>query len=125
MCFEYDAFVKNNKLVVNVQRAFRLHFSVGRRGADPNGKTIMRWVDSFRTTGIANNKKPTSLKLTVTTPENTERVRAAVLQSPRRSMRKQAQALQIFRSSIRRIVSRELKFHPYKQNCRYYTSENL
>lgn len=40
--------------------------------------------------------------------------KAAVLQRSRRSVRKQAQALQINRSSFRRIVKRELNFHPYK-----------
>ncbi|CAI6353807.1 unnamed protein product [Macrosiphum euphorbiae] len=74
----------------------------------------MRWVTAFRTTGIITKKKPPGPVRTVTTPENTERVRAAVLQSPRRSVRKQAQALQINRSSVRRIVKRELNFHPYK-----------
>ena len=58
----------------------------------------MRWVDSFRTTGTVNKKKKTTgPKRIITTAENTERARAAVLQSPRRSMRKQAQALQISR----------------------------
>ncbi|KAL4107251.1 hypothetical protein QTP88_017631 [Uroleucon formosanum] len=74
----------------------------------------MRWVTAFRTKGIITKKKPPGPVRTVTTPENTERVRAAVLQSPRRSVRKQAQALQINRSSVRRIVKRELNFHPYK-----------
>jgi hypothetical protein len=42
------------------------------------------------------------------------KVRATVFQSSRRSVSKQAQALQMNRSSIRRIVKRELNFHLYK-----------
>lgn len=64
----------------------------------------MRWVYSFRTTGTVDKKKPPGPKRTVTTPVNTERVRAAFLRSPRRSVRKQTRALQIARSSIRRII---------------------
>lgn len=112
--FAYDAFVKNNESIVKVQRAFKIHFNIGRHGAVPDRKTIMRWVTAFRTTGKITKKKPPGPLRTITTPENTERVRAAVLQSPRRSVRKQAQALQISRSSVQRIVKRELNFHPYK-----------
>ena len=113
--FAYDSFVKNNKSVVKVQRAFRNNFNIGRDGAVPDRKTIMRWVTAFRTTGIITKKKPPGPVRTVITPENTERVRAAVLQSPRRSVRKHAQALQINRSSVRRIVKGELNFH--LDNC--------
>jgi len=67
-------FVKNNESVVKVQRAFRLHFTVGHHGAALNGETIMRWVDSFRTETV-NKKKLNSPKCTVTTPENPESYR--------------------------------------------------
>ena len=73
--FAYDAFVKNNESVVKVQRTLRLHFSAGCRGAALNGKTIMRWVDSFRTGTVNKKKKKNGPKRTVTTPENTESYR--------------------------------------------------
>lgn len=112
--FAYDTFVKNNESIIAVQRAFRTRFNVGRHGVVPTRKTIMRWVTAFRTTGNIMNKKLPGPTRTVTTPENTERVRAAVIDSPGRSVRKQAQALQMKRTSLRRIIKRELHFHPYK-----------
>jgi len=60
--------VENNESVVKVQRAFRLHFSVGRRGAALDGKTIMRWVDSFRMETVNKKKKQNGPKRPVTTP---------------------------------------------------------
>jgi len=53
--------------------AYRLHFSVRGRGAALNGKTIMRWVDSFQT-GTVNKKNQMVLNVgtTETTSENTE-----------------------------------------------------
>uniref|UniRef100_A0A0A9YLJ5 Transposable element Tc3 transposase n=1 Tax=Lygus hesperus TaxID=30085 RepID=A0A0A9YLJ5_LYGHE len=112
--FVYDAFVKNNESVVAVQRAFRIRFNVPRRGAIPDRKTIIKWVNAFRTTGVITKQKPPGPARTTRTPENVERVRAAVLQSPARSSRQHAQALRISHSSVRRIIKRELHLHPYK-----------
>ena len=50
----------------------------------------------------------------IRTPENVERVRAAVIHSPRRSARRHAVALGISSRSLRRILHRDLHFHPYK-----------
>jgi hypothetical protein len=108
--FPYGSFDKNNELVVKVQHVFRINFNIGRHDAIPDRKTIIRWVTAFQLL----QKKPSGSVRTMTTPENMERVRAVVLQSPRRSVLKQAQILQINRSSIRRIIKRELNFHPYK-----------
>jgi len=85
--------VKNNESVVKVQHAFRIHSNIGRRNDVPNWKTVMRWVNAFRTTGIITSKQPPGPKLIKTTPKNTERVGAVVLQSLRRSAHKQTQAL--------------------------------
>lgn len=63
---------------------------------------------------LLQQRKPLGPKRTACTSEDTERVRAAVLQSPRRLVRKHVQALQIDRSVVRHIINRELKFHPYK-----------
>lgn len=91
--FTYDAFIKNNESMMKVQHLFRIHFNIRHRGAVSNRKTIMKWVTAFRTTEIITKKSRTSSpERTVTTPENTERIQAAFLQSPWRSVHKQAQA---------------------------------
>jgi hypothetical protein len=48
------------------------------------------------------------------TPEYVDRERAAVLQSPRRSARRQSVALQLPNNAVCRILRRDLNFHPYK-----------
>ena len=50
----------------------------------------------------------------VTTPENVEQVRLAMLRSPKRSARKHAVALGVLARSIRRILHDDLHLHPYK-----------
>lgn len=46
--------------------------------------------------------------------KNIERLRAALLKFPRRSARKRLAALGISNSTVRRILHKELNFHPYK-----------
>ena len=44
-------FIKYGGSPVATQRAFRIHFALGRREAVPDKKTIYRWVSNFRQTG--------------------------------------------------------------------------
>lgn len=112
--FVYDAYVKNSESVTKTQRLFRVHFNVGRHGNVPDRNTILRWVNNFRSTGSVTPRKPPGAIRTVRTPDNIDRVRAAILRSPRRSVRKHAAALRMTNSSVRRILRTDLKFHPYK-----------
>ena len=75
---------------------------------------IYRWVSSFRQTGSA--LKPTSpgRPRAATGPENVAVVRASILKSPRRSAWKHAAALRLSDRSVRRILHRDLRMHPYK-----------
>ena len=47
------------------------------------------------------------------TPENVDRVRASVLESPHHSTRRRAPTLGLSRCSLQHILN-ELEFHPYK-----------
>jgi hypothetical protein len=51
--------------------------------------------------------------LSVRIPENIDAVQAAVVRSPRRSVRKIASSLGLGRRSVQRILY-NLQFHPYK-----------
>ncbi|KAK9680262.1 hypothetical protein QE152_g39225 [Popillia japonica] len=66
---------------------------VGRRGAVPDRNTVLRWVAAFRSTGSVMKTKPPGFPRSVRTTENVDRVRTAVLASPKRSARRQAVAL--------------------------------
>lgn len=112
--FAYDAFVQNDGSVITVQRLFRARFNRGRRGAVPSRNTIHSWVNNLRRTGSIVKKKPPGPTKTARTPENIERVRAALIRSPGRSARKHARELRLSRESVRTILQKDLKFHPYK-----------
>lgn len=96
------------------QRAFRIHFELGRHDPVPDKKTIVKWVSNFRETGSALKRKSPGRPRTATGPANVAAVRAAIQQSPRRSARKHATALRLSNRSVRRILHRDLHMHPYK-----------
>ena len=86
----------------------------GRRDTVPDKKMIYRWVSYFRQTGSAMKQTSPGRPRTATGPENVAAVRALILKSPRRSERKHAAALQLSDRSVRRILHRDLRMHPYK-----------
>jgi len=50
----------------------------------------------------------------VQTPENVDRVRMAIVKSPRRSVRRHSAAIGLPDPSVRRILHKDLNFQPYK-----------
>ena len=68
----------------------------------------------MRASGSALPRKPSGRPRNVRTPENVQRVRASIEQSPRRSARKHTAALGISDRNVRRILQADLKMHPYK-----------
>ena len=109
--FAYDAYVQNG--VTAVQWLFRVHFNLGRRDTVPSRNTILRWIHILRTTGSIVKKKPPGPNKTVRTPENIERVRQALIRSPGRSARRHAREIRLSRESVRTILQKDFKFHPY------------
>ena len=112
--FIVETFIKTNESVTATQRAFRLHFKLGRHDPVPACYTILLWVTSFRATGSALKGKSTGQLRTAKTPENVAVVRASVQQSPRHSTFKRALALRLSERSLRRILHNDLGMHPYK-----------
>lgn len=109
--FAVKMFYKNHDSLEGAQREFRRHFHLNRV---PSKHAIRTWIDNFEETGSALKKKPTGRPRSARTARNIEAVRISVLQSPRRSARKQAAALRLPRESVRRILHFDLHFHPYK-----------
>lgn len=112
--FVVEEFLQNGGSPISTQRAFRIRFALAPRDPVPDKKTIHVWVSTFRQTGSALKKKSTGRPRTATGPENVAAVRASIEQSPQRSARKHATALQLSDRSVRRILHRDLKMHPYK-----------
>jgi hypothetical protein len=111
--FAVSVYFSSGRSIVATQRAFRRQFNVAPTGRVPGRTSIVQWVNTFMNTGSVWKQKPGPSK-TTRTPENVERVRQAVLQSPKRSARKHASALRISDRTVRRILHQDLKFHPYK-----------
>lgn len=112
--FVIERFIECGGSIIATQRAFRIHFGLGRHDPVPHHATIKVWVSNFRQTSSALKKKSPGRPRTATGPENVANVRAAIERSPRRSARKHSLALGISNRSIRRILHRDLKMHPYK-----------
>lgn len=121
--FVIEAYFKSDDSVVATQRKFRQQFNIGRYGRVPERHTIRRWVDQFRATASATNKKPPGKPRTVRTPENIERVRNAIDRSPRRSVNKHAAVLHLSDRSVRRMLHSDLSYHPYKMQVTHKLSE--
>ena len=103
-----------SKSVVSVHREFRRKFGDDRqRGAVPSRKIIGQWVRQWRETGSVQVKGRTR-RNTVRSPENIQRVRRALERSPRRSVRRHSQLLNLSHRSARQILHHDLHFHPYK-----------
>lgn len=64
---------------VTQTRDFRVHFNVAQRGAIPDRNTILRWIHNVNTTGPLLKKNPPRPARTVSTPDNVERVRIAMV----------------------------------------------
>lgn len=107
------SFLVSGNSVVAAQRAFRRRFQIPPRGAVPDRKSINLWVSNFRASGDM-IKKGGGRPRSVRTPENINAVRRSFQQSPKRSARKHARALQLSDRSVRRILHHDLRFHPYK-----------
>ena len=112
--FVIRAYYENNRSVIATQRAFRRQFNIPRNNAVPNANTIRSWVQQLEETGSTLRTDTHGRRISIRTPENAERVRTAVQQSPLRSARRHAVALGISDRSLRRILKFDLKFHPFK-----------
>jgi transposase len=70
-----------------------------------SSNAVRRWVRQWREEGSARCKKARCRPFSVRTPDNIARVLASVSRSPRRSARKNDQALRLSDRRVRRILS--------------------
>jgi transposase len=112
--FVVEAYFKNGDSAVTTQRLFRIHFNIPRHGRVPRRNTIKEWVQNFRENASALKRKPQGRIPTVRTPENVDKVRMAIVKSPRRLVRRHSAAIGLSDCSVRRILHKDLNFRPYK-----------
>jgi transposase len=78
----------------------------------PNKSTIQRQVERFRETGSIGEKRRSG-RPSVPSNDSLEDIRARLLQSPRKSLRKLSQQTGMTHGSVQRATKR-LKLHPYR-----------
>jgi hypothetical protein len=101
------------KSIITVQRNFRRQFNIPVGGNVPSRNSILDWYYKFQNTGSVLTTYKGSQK-SVRTPENIERVRQAIDQSPQRSTRRHSQSLNLSTRTVRRILHNDLQLFPYK-----------
>ena len=121
--FVVEEFIANGGSPLAMQRAFHIRFALSRRDPVPDKKTIHNWVSNFRQISSALKKNSPGRPQTSTGPDNVAAVKAAIEQSPRRSARKHVIALQLSEHSVRRMLHRNLKMHPYKMEIEQELSD--
>lgn len=112
--FCVKAFYENAHSYVQVQRAFRNHYNLRYAHQGPSANLIKQWIRKFQVSGSTVCSKPRGRRRSVRNEINIEAVNAAVRQNPHRSIRKHAFALHLNRSSVQRILKKDLHYHPYK-----------
>ena len=106
--FVVEAYFKNGDTAVTTQRLFRRHFTIPCHGRVPCRNTIKEWVQNFRENASALKRKPRGRISTVRTPENVEKVRMAIVNSPRHSVMRHSAAIGLSDCSMREFCTRIL-----------------
>ena len=99
-----------SKSIVSLQREFRGKFGDDRQGGAAHSRKI---IGQWRETESVQVKARTC-RNTVRSPENIQRVRIALERSPRQSVRRHSQLLNLSDRSVQRILHHDLHFHSYK-----------
>lgn len=101
----------SEKSVKRTQLQFCSHYSVRKA---PTKSTILRLVKKFKSVGNVRDKPHTGRVKTARTPDNIERVRQSVLQSPKTSSHLRSLQLQMSETTVRRVLKSDLQLFPYK-----------
>lgn len=105
-----ELYLENNRSVTLTQRGYRRHFNV--RDFPAKG-TILELVRRFRRQGTVKDL-PRGGRPSVRTEENIGFVMESILENSGTSTRKRATQLGMSRSSVRRILKKNLHMIPYK-----------
>lgn len=102
---------KNGSKIKNTFRALRDHFGRHNR---PNETTIGRLVRKFEATGSVSDLPKTGRPKSVRTAENIAVVKQSVKEDPKQSTTRRSLELGISRTSLHRILHKDLNLHAYK-----------
>lgn len=109
--FIVEQYFKNNEGLAATVRNFRTKYG---RNSDLTSSTVKRLIKKFRETGSISDLRHSGRPSTSRSTQNIEAVRESVAESPGTSIRHRGQELDISRSSLQRIVTKDLHLHAYK-----------
>lgn len=104
-------YFENNKSLVATIRKVRAVFGGNNV---PNPSTVKRIVEKFETTGSVIDVKHSTRYRRGRSVQNVSRVRDSVAVNPKTSIRRRSQELAIPRSTMQRILTKDLHMHAYK-----------
>lgn len=107
-------YYRNNDSATEAQRKFCTQYNIRNKNQAPSTRAIKNWVQKFEETGSTLNQPRSGRPRTSREPVNIERVRASVREQPGLSTRKRSSVLNVSRTSLNRILHKDLHLHPYK-----------
>lgn len=107
-------FYQNNNSATVARRKFREHKGLHNFDDTPALQTIKNWVAKFEETGSTLDKPRLGRPRTSRTEQNIDTVAQSIRENPTQSTRKRSSALNVSRTSLQRILKKDLLMHPYK-----------
>jgi len=107
--------------IITVQRDFRWEYRIN----PPTPPTVRRWHQQFLETGcLCKGKSPGHPRVSVEIIDN---VRTSFVRSPQKSVRRASREIGVLRSRIWKILRKQLRMKPYKNNkrCQLPSEERL
>lgn len=104
-------YFKNNESLAATVRNFRTKYG---RNSNLTSSTVKRLIKRFKDTGSICDLTHPGRPSTSRSKQNIEAVRDSVVENPETSIRHRSQELNIYSSSLQRILTKDLHLHPYK-----------
>ena len=101
--FVVEAYFKNGDSPITT-RLFRRRFNIPHHGRVSCRITIKEWIQNFQENVSALKRKPRGRIPTARTPENVDKVRMAIVKTPRLSVRRHFAAIGLSDRSVRSIL---------------------
>ncbi|CAK1579832.1 unnamed protein product [Parnassius mnemosyne] len=107
-------FYRNNDSATIARRKFREYQNLRNFKDIPSVQTIKNWIIKFEESGSTLDKQRSGRPRTSRTEENIDVVKHSIRENPTQSTRKRSSALNLPRTSLQRILKKDLHLHPYK-----------
>ena len=105
-----EAYFKHNGSLIAVQRDFSREF----KQKSPSKHCIIATIAKFRETGGTADKKRSGRPRSARNEDAVEVVSISVAENPNTSTRKRSSQLEISRTTLQRIMKKDLRLYPYK-----------